>query len=228
MCVFMDIFHRCHSVKKQINFLTTALIFPFLVPSLSQRSPLLLLPTRSCSPLDWWSKHRKRAGSVPRRQSWGWAFLPSSCTEVKSLPWFSFHLSSANHNARTAAPELWPPWKIPVKKWSDASFTTTTPPVSPRFLSPPTPPPYYSFSFLSAGRFHVLTEPRWKKIPQVSRHEEERRKTSPAEGLWILTAELYSKSTITCSFILPRIPSATSNTKQTTVFWKTKRTTYSS
>lgn len=49
--------------------------------------------------LDWWSKHRKRAGSVLPRQSRGWAFLRSSCAGVKSLLWFSFHLSSANHRA---------------------------------------------------------------------------------------------------------------------------------
>lgn len=67
----------------------------FSPPSLCS-FPLLLSPP---SLLDWWSKHRKRAGSVPPRQSWGWAFLQSSCAGVKSLLWFSFHLSSANHSA---------------------------------------------------------------------------------------------------------------------------------
>lgn len=56
-------------------------------------------PTSPQSLLDWWSKHRKRAGSVPPHQSRGWAFLRSSCAGVKSLLWFSFHLSSANHRA---------------------------------------------------------------------------------------------------------------------------------
>lgn len=55
-------------------------------------------PSPLASPLlDWQSKHRKREGSIPPQQSGGWAFLHSSCAGVKSLLWFLFHLSSANH-----------------------------------------------------------------------------------------------------------------------------------
>lgn len=125
---------------------------PSLLLSFSPSSPLLSPP----SLLDWWSKHRKRAGSVPPRQSWGWAFLQSSCAGVKSLLWFSFHLSSANHSA--TLPRL---NSDPCKEFHSKDGLT---PVSQ--LHPPTPPPishfspYYSFSFLSTGQFHVLTEPR--------------------------------------------------------------------
>lgn len=98
------------SKKTDIHFQTAAQLwrfslFPsFLPPSHSCvfLSSLYVLPPPLLSPpslLDWWSKHRKRAGSVPPRQSWGWAFLQSSCAGVKSLLWFSFHLSSANHRA---------------------------------------------------------------------------------------------------------------------------------
>ncbi len=83
-----------------LPFLPLALV-SFSPPSLCCPLVLLLLLLLLSPPslLDWWSKHRKRAGSVPPRQSWGWAFLQSSCAGVKSLLWFSFHLSSANHSA---------------------------------------------------------------------------------------------------------------------------------
>lgn len=72
----------------------------FSPPSLCSLPPFPS-PSSSSPPslLDWWSKHRKSAGSVPPRRSWRWAFLQSSCAGVKSLLWFSFHLSSANHRA---------------------------------------------------------------------------------------------------------------------------------
>lgn len=74
---------------------------PFSSFSLSLLAPCVCPPSPSSpqSLLDWWSKHRKSAGSVPPHQSRGWAFLRSSCAGVKSLLWFSFHLSSANHRA---------------------------------------------------------------------------------------------------------------------------------
>lgn len=100
---------NCATQEKKHNHFQTALtifslpFLPFTRVSFSPPSMCSLPPTScSLSPpslLDWWSKHRKRAGSVPPRQSWRWAFLQSSCAGVKSLLWFSFHLSSANHRA---------------------------------------------------------------------------------------------------------------------------------
>lgn len=69
-----------------------------LLPICSLPAPSSFLLFSPPSLLDWWSKHRKRAGSVPPRQSWAWAFLQRSCAGVKSLLWFSFHLSAANQS----------------------------------------------------------------------------------------------------------------------------------
>lgn len=69
-----------------------------LLPICSLPAPSSFLLFSPPSLLDWWSKHRKRAGSVPPRQSWAWAFLQRSCAGVKSLLWFSFHLSTANQS----------------------------------------------------------------------------------------------------------------------------------
>lgn len=128
--------------------------------------PLVPLPfplppfSSSCSPLrPCW------IGGVNTGREWAlfqharaeaWAFLQCRCAGVKSLPWFSFHLSSANHDATAAAPELWPLQRIPLERWSVASFTTR----GPSHL----PFPRYSFSSLLTVRFHVLTEPRWNRI----------------------------------------------------------------
>lgn len=121
-----------------------------LLPSSPSPSPSSFSPP---SLLDWWSKHRKSAGSVPPRQSWRWAFLQSSCTGVKSLLWFSFHLSSANHRATQTRLN-----SDPCKEFHSKDGLT---PVS-QLHPPPIAQfsPYYSFSFLSTGQFYVLTELR--------------------------------------------------------------------
>lgn len=117
----------------------------FSPPSLCSL-PLFLCPS---SLLDRWSKHRKRAGSVPPRQSWGWAFLQSSCAGVKSLLWFSFHLSSANHSATLQCLN-----SDPCKEFhSKEGLTPVSQLALPSHLSS-----YYSFSFLSTGQYHALTE----------------------------------------------------------------------
>lgn len=104
---------------------------PFCSFSLSPPSACALLPPPPPqSLLDWWSKHRKRAGSVLPRQSRGWAFLRSSCAGVKSLLWFSFHLSSANHRDTLMRMNSDPSEEVPLKRPSDASFTTAPYPTS--------------------------------------------------------------------------------------------------
>ena len=56
--------------------LPSFLLLIFSLPSLCVCPPS---PTSPQSLLDWWSKHRKRAGSVPPHQSRGWAFLQLLC-----------------------------------------------------------------------------------------------------------------------------------------------------
>ena len=116
----------------------------------------MLIPPPPPSPLppsllDWRSKHRKRAGSVPPHQSWGWAFLQSSCAGVKSLLWFSFHLSSANHSATLQRLN-----SDPRKEFHSKDGLT---PVSQLRRLPSPVFPLLLLSFLSTGQFHVLTEP---------------------------------------------------------------------
>lgn len=139
-------------------------IFPSLPPfcsfSLSPPSACALPPPPPPqSPLDWWSKHRKRAGSVPPHQSRGWAFLRSSCAGVKSLPWFSFHLSSANHRATLMRMN-----SDPGKEFH--SKDGLTPGSQPHHL----PPPVFDSSLLRL-LFQLDSFVHWqnvgKKIPEI-------------------------------------------------------------
>lgn len=111
------------------------ILFPFL--PLAHFLSLLPLcapsPTPPQSLLDWWSKHRKRAGSVPPHQSRGWAFLQLLCWGQKfTVVFISPFLSQSQSHAD--AYELWPRQRIPLRRRSDARFTTAPSPTS-RFHS---------------------------------------------------------------------------------------------
>lgn len=112
------------------------ILFPFsllLIFSLSSLCVRPPSPTPPQSLLDWWSKHRKRAGSVPPHQSRGWAFLQLLCWGQKfTVVFVSPFLSQSQSHAD--AYELWPRQRIPLKRWSDARFTTAPSPTS-RFYS---------------------------------------------------------------------------------------------
>lgn len=152
VCMIVYTFQLCHSVKKQIFIFRPQRRRFSLFPSSLPLAPVsfsppslcscLLLPLSPPSPLDWWSKHRKRAGSVPPRQSW--AFLQSSCAggQKFTVVFISPFLSQSQRH--TTAPELWPRQRILLKRWSDASNITAPPPISDFS-------PYYFFSFLSTG-----------------------------------------------------------------------------
>lgn len=131
--------------------------FPSSLSLIFSLSSLCVRPPSPSSPqslLDWWSKHRKRAGSVPPHQSRGWAFLRSSCAGVKSLLWFSFHLSSANHRATLMRMN-----SDPGKEFH--SKDGLTPGSQPHHLPPPIFDSLLLIPFsLSTGQFCALTERR--------------------------------------------------------------------
>lgn len=85
-------------------------------------------------------------------QRWGrgWAFLRSSCAGVKSLLWFSFHLSSANGGATLTRLNSDPCKEFPSK--DGPTPVSQLPPPNPQTSSPSLPllpPTPYDSLFLS-------------------------------------------------------------------------------
>lgn len=84
-----------------------------------------------------------------QRRGQGWAFLRSSCAGVKSLLWFSFHLSSANGGATLTRLN-----SDPCKEFhSKDGLTPVSQPRTPPPPRPQPPPVRLPFSLFQAASF---------------------------------------------------------------------------